>query len=44
MTQEVAEDIRLHVSVRKLFDANDQSEAGFPGLGRTFALGATATF
>lgn len=44
VTQEVVKDIRLYVSVRNLFDANYQSEAGFPGLGQTFAFGATATF
>ena len=44
VTQEVVKGIRLHVAVRNLLDADYESEAGFPGQGRTFAVGAAATF
>jgi outer membrane receptor protein involved in Fe transport len=44
VTQEVVKRIRLHVAVRNLLDADFESEAGFPGQGRTFAVGAAATF
>ena len=44
VTQEVVEGFRLHVAVRNLLDADYESEAGFPGQGRTFAFGASTTF
>ena len=44
VTQEVVKGVRAHVSVRNLFDTDDESEAGSPGSGRTFAVGAAATF
>ena len=44
VTQEVAKGVRLHVAVRNLLDEDYESEAGFPGQGRTFAFGAAATF
>ena len=43
-TQEVVKGIRLHVAVRNLLDADYESEAGFPGVGRTVSFGASATF
>jgi outer membrane cobalamin receptor len=44
VTQEVTKGVRLHVAVRNLLDEDYESEAGFPGQGRTFAFGAAATF
>jgi vitamin B12 transporter len=44
VTQEVVGAVRLHVAVRNLLDADYESEAGFPGQGRTFAFGASTTF
>ena len=44
VTQDVTKGGRLYVAVRNLLDADYESEAGFPGQGRTFAVGATATF
>ncbi len=44
VTQEVAKGIRVWVSGRNLLDEDTESEAGFPGLGRTFSFGASATF
>jgi outer membrane receptor protein involved in Fe transport len=44
VTQEVLRGVRFYVSGRNLFDADYESEAGFPGVGRTFAFGASTTF
>jgi outer membrane cobalamin receptor len=44
VTQEVLKGVRLHVAVRNLLDADFESEAGYPGQGRTFAFGASVTF
>jgi outer membrane receptor protein involved in Fe transport len=44
VTQEVVKGVRLYVAVRNFLDADYESEAGFPGQGRTFAVGAAATF
>ena len=44
VTQEVVKGIRVHVAVRNLLDEDYESEAGFPGAGRTFAFGAAASF
>ena len=44
VTQEIVKGIRGYVSVRNLFDENYESEAGFPGAGRVWAFGATASF
>jgi iron complex outermembrane receptor protein len=44
VTQEVMKGVRVHVAVRNLLDADFESEAGYPGQGRTFAFGASVTF
>jgi outer membrane cobalamin receptor len=44
VTQEIVKDIRLHVAFRNLLDADYESESGYPGQGRTIAVGASATF
>ncbi len=44
VTQEVVKGVKLHVAVRNFLDADYESESGFPGQGRTFAVGAAATF
>lgn len=44
VTQEIVKGVRLHVSGRNLLDEDYESEAGFPGVGRTFSFGASATF
>ena len=44
VTQEVVKGVRLYVSGRNLLDEDYESEAGFPGAGRTFSFGASATF
>jgi outer membrane receptor protein involved in Fe transport len=44
VTQEVVKGVKLHVAVRNLLDADYESEAGFPGTGRTFSIGASAAF
>ncbi len=44
VTQEILKGVRLHVAVRNLLDADYESEAGYPGQGRTFAFGAATTF
>jgi iron complex outermembrane receptor protein len=44
VTQEVVKGVRIYVALRNLLDADYESEAGYPGPGRTFAVGATATF
>ncbi len=44
VTQEVAKGMRVWVSVRNLLDADFESEAGFPGVGRSVTFGASATF
>lgn len=44
VTQEIVKGVRLYVSGRNLLDEDYESEAGFPGVGRTFSFGASATF
>ncbi|MBK8597038.1 MAG: TonB-dependent receptor [Holophagales bacterium] len=44
VTQEVVKGVKLHVAVRNFLDADYESESGFPGQGRTFAVGASASF
>ncbi len=44
VTQEIVKGVRLYVSGRNLLDEDYESEAGFPGAGRTFSFGASATF
>jgi outer membrane cobalamin receptor len=44
VTQEVVKGIRVWVAGRNLLDEDYESEAAFPGQGRTFAFGASATF
>ncbi|MBI5443690.1 MAG: TonB-dependent receptor [Deltaproteobacteria bacterium] len=44
VTQEVVKGVKLHVAVRNLLDADFESETGYPGQGRTYAVGASATF
>ena len=44
VTQEVLDGLRLWVSGRNLLDEDYESEVGFPGVGRSFSFGASATF
>ena len=44
VTREVLDGLRLWVSGRNLLDEDYESEVGFPGVGRSFSFGASATF
>ncbi len=44
VTQEVLDGLRVWVSGRNLLDEDYESEVGFPGVGRSFSFGASATF
>ncbi len=44
VTQEVLAGLRLWVAGRNLLDEDYESEVGFPGVGRSFSFGASATF